>query len=55
MIETRDVPIGVTKRIGLSREMHRPLRFFEPGSAFVSGPRKLLLPPHADILTNAQI
>jgi DNA-3-methyladenine glycosylase len=55
VIETRDVPIGVTKRIGLSREMHRPLRFFEPGSAFVSGPRKLLLPPHADILTNAQI
>jgi DNA-3-methyladenine glycosylase len=27
--------------------MHRPLRFFEPGSAFVSGPRKLLLLPHS--------
>jgi DNA-3-methyladenine glycosylase len=49
----RDVPIGVTTRIGLSREMHRPLRFFEPGSAFVSGPRKLLLPPHAETLTHA--
>jgi DNA-3-methyladenine glycosylase len=49
----RDVPIGVTTRIGLSREMHRPLRFFEPGSAFVSGPRKLLLPPHAETLTYA--
>ncbi|MDE1004392.1 MAG: DNA-3-methyladenine glycosylase [Paraburkholderia fungorum] len=49
----KDVPIGVTTRIGLSREMHRPLRFFEPGSAFVSGPRKLLLPPHAETLTHA--
>ncbi|WP_281665249.1 DNA-3-methyladenine glycosylase [Paraburkholderia fungorum] len=49
----KDVPIGVTTRIGLSREMHRPLRFFEPGSAFVSGPRKLLLPPRAETLTHA--
>lgn len=45
MIETGDLPVGVTTRIGLSREMHQPLRFFEPGSAFVSGPRKLLLKP----------
>lgn len=52
VIETGDVPIGVTTRIGLSREMHRPLRFFEPGSAFVSGPRKLLLPPHTEALTS---
>lgn len=49
VIEKGDLPIGVTTRIGLSREMHRPLRFFEPGSAFVSGPRKLLLTPHADV------
>ncbi|MBC8731122.1 DNA-3-methyladenine glycosylase [Paraburkholderia sp. UCT2] len=47
VIETGDVPIGVTTRIGLSRERHRPLRFFEPGSAFVSGPRKLLTIPHS--------
>lgn len=45
VIERGEVPVGVTTRIGLSREMHQPLRFFEPGSAFVSGPRKLLLTP----------
>lgn len=37
--------VGATKRIGLSREMHRLLRFYEVGSPFVSGPRKLLVPP----------
>ncbi|RDU96340.1 DNA-3-methyladenine glycosylase [Trinickia dinghuensis] len=36
--------IGAAKRIGLSREMHALLRFYEPGSAFVSGPRRLLEP-----------
>jgi DNA-3-methyladenine glycosylase len=54
VIETGNVPIGVTTRIGLSREMHRPLRFFEPGSAFVSGPRKLLLAPHTGMSANTQ-
>ena len=34
--------VAATKRIGLSREMHRLLRFYEAGSPFVSGPRKLL-------------
>lgn len=35
-------PVGVTTRIGLSREAHRKLRFYEAGSPFVSGPKHLL-------------
>lgn len=36
--------IAATKRIGLSREMHELLRFYELGSGFVSGPKRLLEP-----------
>lgn len=54
-IEKGETPVGVTTRIGLSRETHRPLLFFEPGSAFVSGPRKLLLAPHAELGRDEQI
>ncbi len=53
VVERGDLPVGVTTRIGLSREMHRPLRFYEPGSAFVSGPRKLLLTPQPGARTRA--
>lgn len=35
-------PIGVTTRIGITKEAHRELRFYERGNAFVSGPRRLL-------------
>jgi len=34
--------VGVTTRIGLSREQHRRLRFYAIGSRFVSGPRSLV-------------
>lgn len=37
--------IGVSVRIGITKEAHRPLRFFERGSAFVSGPKHL----HGDL------
>jgi DNA-3-methyladenine glycosylase len=36
--------VATTKRIGLTREMHEPLRFYEPGNPFVSGPKRLLEP-----------
>ena len=38
-------PVGVTTRIGLSREAHRPLRFFSRSATelpYVSGPRAVL-------------
>ena len=33
--------IGCSARIGLTREIDRPLRFFETASPFVSGPKRL--------------
>jgi DNA-3-methyladenine glycosylase len=52
--EAAAVPVAATKRIGLSREMHQLLRFYVPGSRFVSGPRKLLaLAADADSMPKA--
>lgn len=36
-----DPDIGTSTRIGLSREVDRPLRFYERGSRFLSGPKAL--------------
>lgn len=33
--------IGASSRIGLSRETHRLMRFYEKGSLFLSGPKRL--------------
>ena len=34
-------PIGVSTRIGLTREVHRKLRFYERGNPYVSGPKRM--------------
>jgi DNA-3-methyladenine glycosylase len=34
-------PIGMSIRIGITRDVHRLHRFYEQGSPFVSGPKHL--------------
>ncbi len=40
-------PIRKTVRIGITRAADQLLRFYERGNPFVSGPKRLLLPPSA--------
>jgi DNA-3-methyladenine glycosylase len=35
-------PILTATRIGITKDAERPLRFFERGNPFVSGPRRLI-------------
>ena len=50
-------PIAVSTRIGITKDADRPLRFFERGNPFVSGPRqperRRILPSPADGMTPA--
>jgi DNA-3-methyladenine glycosylase len=41
----RTGPIGVSVRIGITQDAHRPLRFYEQGSPYLSGPKSLNTPP----------
>jgi DNA-3-methyladenine glycosylase len=43
-----DVPVATTVRIGITRAADRLFRFYELGSPFVSGPKRLLLSPSAE-------
>jgi DNA-3-methyladenine glycosylase len=36
-----EVPIGISIRIGITRDVHRLYRFYERGSSFVSGKKSL--------------
>jgi DNA-3-methyladenine glycosylase len=45
---TEEIAIDTTVRIGITRAADEPLRFYERGNPFVSGPKRLLLAAHQD-------
>ena len=45
---SKDVPVAATVRIGITHAADRMFRFYEPGSPFVSGPKRLIVSSAAE-------
>jgi DNA-3-methyladenine glycosylase len=46
--DATETPVATTVRIGITHAADRPFRFYEPGSPYVSGPKRLLVSPSAN-------